>query len=56
MEADIKEFIPRPYQIDLFETACKENVIIYLPTGAGKTFIAVMLIKELSADIRRYES
>ena len=53
METDIREFIPRPYQIDLFEIACKENVIIYLPTGAGKTFIAVMLIKELSADIRR---
>lgn len=49
----MNEFIPRTYQIELFEIACKQNVIIYLPTGAGKTFIAVMLIKELSADIRK---
>lgn len=47
------EFVARPYQIDMFEIALKQNTIIYLPTGAGKTYVAVMLIKELSADIRR---
>ncbi|XP_076751647.1 endoribonuclease Dcr-2 [Xylocopa sonorina] len=53
METDADEFTPRAYQIELFEIALKENAIIYLPTGAGKTFIAVMLIKSLSADIRK---
>ncbi|XP_076280664.1 endoribonuclease Dcr-2 isoform X2 [Lasioglossum baleicum] len=50
---DTIDFIPRPYQIDLYEVALKQNTIIYLPTGCGKTFIAVMLIKQLSAAIRR---
>ena len=43
-----KEFQPRPYQIDLFEKAVRQNSIIYLPTGTGKTYIAVLLVKELS--------
>ncbi|XP_076635506.1 endoribonuclease Dcr-2 [Colletes latitarsis] len=50
---DTDEFIPRAYQIDLLELAQKQNAIVYLPTGSGKTFIAVKLIQELSADIRK---
>jgi endoribonuclease Dicer len=34
------------------EQAKSENLIVCLPTGSGKTFIAIMLIKELSPDIR----
>ncbi len=39
----------RPYQIKLLEAAIESNTIVLLGTGAGKTFIAVMLIKQLSA-------
>ncbi|XP_066584904.1 endoribonuclease Dcr-2 isoform X2 [Prorops nasuta] len=44
---------PRPYQIDLYEKALEQNTIVYLPTGSGKTFISIMLIKGLSKDIMK---
>ena len=42
----------RPYQVELLEKALKRNVIVCLGTGTGKTFISVMLIKELSHQIQ----
>ncbi|XP_023246881.1 endoribonuclease Dicer [Copidosoma floridanum] len=48
---DKKNFTPRPYQIQLYQQASRENSIIYLPTGTGKTFIAVLLIKHMSGDV-----
>ncbi|CAF3393836.1 unnamed protein product [Rotaria socialis] len=44
--------IPRSYQTELMEQAKHENLIICLPTGSGKTYIAVMLIKEMAHTIR----
>ena len=38
----------RDYQVELFEKALEQNVIVWLETGAGKTFIATLLIRELS--------
>ncbi|PNF18314.1 hypothetical protein B7P43_G14501 [Cryptotermes secundus] len=45
------DFRPRPYQEQLMNIAKVQNTIIYLPTGSGKTFIAVMLIKEMSSSL-----
>jgi endoribonuclease Dicer len=36
----------------LLEKAMKGNTIVYLGTGSGKTFIAVMLIKEMREQLK----
>jgi endoribonuclease Dicer len=46
-----EDFKPRPYQEKLLNLVKEQNSIIYLPTGSGKTFIAVMLIKQMSASL-----
>ena len=51
---DDDDFTPRPYQEQLMNMVKDQNTIIYLPTGSGKTFIAVMLIKEMSASLDRW--
>ncbi|KAJ5246236.1 dicer-like protein 1 [Penicillium chermesinum] len=38
---------PRAYQIELFERAKTRNIIAVLDTGAGKTLIAVLLLKHV---------
>lgn len=38
----------RRYQRELLEHALRRNVIACLPTGAGKTLIAILLIEELA--------
>jgi len=48
------DFKPRNYQAELLKLVKDQNSIIYLPTGSGKTFIAVMLIKEMSASLDRW--
>ncbi|XP_043930553.1 endoribonuclease Dicer [Protopterus annectens] len=45
-------YTPRKYQVELLEAALDHNTIVCLNTGSGKTFIAVLLIKELSCQIR----
>lgn len=53
-EPEVEEkFATRSYQSYILDIAIRQNSIVYLPTGAGKTFIAVLLIKELSKDITR---
>ena len=39
-------------QNELLRKALVENSIVFLGTGAGKTYIATMLIKELGAPLR----
>ncbi len=40
-------------QIELFQAALDENIIVYLPTGSGKTYIAALLIKEKSHEVTK---
>lgn len=41
------------YQLDLCEKALKENVVVFLETGCGKTHIAILLIYEMGHLIRK---
>lgn len=45
-------YTPRKYQVELLEAALDHNTIVCLNSGSGKTFIAVLLTKELSYEIR----
>jgi ERCC4-related helicase/dsRNA-specific ribonuclease len=38
---------PKDYQVELFNFAKEQNSIIFLETGLGKTYIAIMLIKNM---------
>jgi len=42
----LEEITPREYQQKIFETCTKKNCLVVLPTGLGKTLIALMLTIE----------
>lgn len=42
-----EDFIPRAYQSQMKDICILKNTIVYLPTGAGKTHIALMAIREM---------
>lgn len=43
-----EEFKSRGYQNELLRICLEKNTIIYLPTGAGKTYIAIMALKHFA--------
>ncbi|KAK8970137.1 hypothetical protein KSP40_PGU011620 [Platanthera guangdongensis] len=47
------ESFARCYQLEALEMAKKRNTIVFLDTGAGKTLIAVMLLRSYAYFIRK---
>nr|WDW26280.1 dicer-2 [Amrasca biguttula biguttula] len=49
------DFESRDYQVELYELGIEQNIILYLPTGSGKTYIAILLIKHFCKTNPVYE-
>jgi endoribonuclease Dicer len=45
---DSEQFEKRPYQETIIDVCIGKNSIVYLPTGAGKSYIAIQVIKHFS--------
>ncbi|MGV8086669.1 MAG: hypothetical protein ACP5N1_03490, partial [Candidatus Woesearchaeota archaeon] len=39
----LKDFVPRLYQENIFNTCTRYNTLVVLPTGVGKTAIFLMM-------------
>lgn len=48
-----KEFDIRSYQQAIIGVCIAKNSIVYLPTGAGKSYIAIQVIKHFSKDLEK---
>lgn len=54
-EGDEEEVVyeDRPYQQAIIQTCIEKNSIVFLPTGSGKTFIAIQVLKHFSHEIEK---
>lgn len=51
--SQMEEFEHRPYQHAIIDVCIKRNSIVYLPTGAGKSYIAIQVIKHFASQLER---
>jgi endoribonuclease Dicer len=54
METAVPDIVPRAYQEEIFERARQGNIIAAIDTGAGKTYIAVLLARWMAAQPENY--
>lgn len=52
-QPEVEDLKPRSYQEQLYEICMKQNTIIYLPTGSGKTYIALLVLKRMAIDLTK---
>ncbi|XP_047176207.1 endoribonuclease Dicer homolog 2-like [Vigna umbellata] len=45
--------LARSYQLEALDKAIRENTIVYLETGSGKTLIAIMLLRSYAHHLRK---
>jgi endoribonuclease Dicer len=45
--------ITRPYQQAIIDVCIQRNSIVFLPTGAGKSYIAIEVIKHFSSQLEK---
>ncbi|XP_050092159.1 endoribonuclease Dicer [Anopheles aquasalis] len=51
-EEPVEDLVARDYQQQMKDICLRKNTIVYLPTGAGKTYIALMVMREMSHQLR----
>lgn len=44
----------RSYQIQLADYLVQQNGILFMPTGCGKTYIAILVLKRFAHQLRKY--
>lgn len=52
-EIQLQSFCDDSYQIEALEKALKNNTIVFLETGSGKTLIAIMLLRSHAHLLRK---
>ncbi|XP_058102614.1 endoribonuclease Dicer homolog 2 [Magnolia sinica] len=52
-ESEPPETFARNYQLEALEKAVKQNTIVFLETGSGKTLIAIMLLRSYAYQLRK---